>query len=123
MPDDLLDVAISEATASPQAAELVRVSRRYDELRTSAAWGELREEFKRRRETVVRVLGEKALKGADPQQLRDEGIYARGFLDGVEKLLDRPDEVERKLERLVRDSYDELRHELLEATLERSPYG
>ena len=120
---DLLDVAIEDATQTNGAGELVRVSRRFEELRSSPAWAELREEVKRRRETVVRLLGEKALRGADPVKLRDEGVYARGFLDGVEHLLERPDEVEKRLERLVNESYERLRLELVEATLEQSPYG
>jgi hypothetical protein len=123
MPDDLLDLAIEEATSSPQASELMRASRRYDELRQSSAWTELREEVKARRETVIRLLGEKALKGADATRLRDEGVYARGFLDGCEALLDRPGEVEQKLEKLVSTSYEKLRHEMAQATLEQSPYG
>ena len=120
---DLLDVAIEEAASTEQAAELMRVSKRYDELRSSAAWLELREEMKRRRAKVVQILGEKALRGADPVRLRDEGIYARGFLDGVEELLERPFEVEQRLERLVNESYERLRNELVEATMEASPYA
>lgn len=123
MPDDLLDLAIEDATHSNGAAELVRVSRRFEELRSSPAWAELREEVKRRRANVVRILGEKALRGADSQRLRDEGVYSRGFLDGVESLLERPGEVEKQLERLVGASYERLQNELLEATLEDSPYA
>lgn len=120
---DLMDSAIEEAAQSPQAAELMRASRRYDELRTSTAWAELREEVKARREIVIRLLGEKALKGADPVHLRDEGVYARGFLDGCEALLDRPDEVEQKLGKLITESYENLRNAAAEATLDESPYG
>jgi len=120
---DLMDIAIEEAASTPGAAELMRVSRRYEELRTSTAWTELREEVKARRDEVVRVLGEKALKGADPVRLRDEAVYARGFLDGCETLLDRPEKIEQKLEQLITDSYTRLRSELVEATLDDSPYG
>lgn len=118
---DLLDAAIEQATASPQAAELARISRRFEELRASTAWAELREEVKRRRETVVRLLGEKALRATTG--LRDEGIYSRGFLDGCEMLLERPDEIEKRLERLVSESYQQLRREIIDATLDDSPYG
>jgi hypothetical protein len=120
---DLMDTAIEEATQSPHAAELMRASRRYDELRQSTAWTELREEVKARREIVIRVLGEKALKGADPQRLHDEGLYSKGFLAGCEALLDRPDEVEQKLEKLIEASYENLRNAAAEATLDDSPYG
>jgi len=120
---DLLDVAISEATKAPGAEELVRKSRRYDELRQSPAWAELRETLKGRREKVVQLLGQKALKGVDPDELRTEGIYARGFLDGMELLLDLPDEVEQRLEHLVTQSYNRIRDELIEAAGEESPYA
>ncbi len=120
---DLLDIAIEEAVQTPQAAELMRASKRFEELRTSPAWLELREEMKLRRELVVRVLGEKALKGVDPARLHDEGIYARGFLDAITELLERPFVVEQKLEHLIHESYEKLRSELIEATLEASPYA
>jgi len=120
---DLLDQAIAEATQAPGAGELVRKSRRYDELRQSTAWTELREEVKQRREKVVQILGLKALKGVDSQELRDEGIYSRGFLDGIETLLDLPDDVEQRLETLITQSYNRIRDELIEAAEEESPYA
>jgi hypothetical protein len=120
---DLLDAAIEQATQTPQASELVRKSRRFEELRQSPAWAELREELKARREKVTVVLGQKALRGVDGQSLRDEGIYSRGFLDGMELLLDQPDEVEQRLEALITESYNQIRSELLEATGEQSPYA
>src|SRR5215831_10636398 len=120
---DLLDVAIAQAGTDPQAGELIRISRRFEELRQSAAWNELRAGLASKREEVVRILGEKALKGADPQRLRDEGVYSRGWLDGVEALLERPDQAERQLELLINESYEQLRSEIEEATLEASPYA
>lgn len=118
-----MDVAIENAADSPKAAELMRVSRRFEELRASPAWAELREEVKQRRDVVIRVLGEKAIRGTPSGKLRDEGIYVRGFLDGCELLLDRPGEVEKKLERLIHESYEKLRNQMMEATLNESPYG
>ena len=120
---DLLDVAIETATQTPHAAELVRKSRRFEELRASPAWAELREELKARREKVTLLLGQKALRGVEGQTLRDEGIYARGFLDGIELLLELPDEVEQRLETLITQSYNRIRDELAEAVGEQSPYA
>lgn len=120
---DLLDEAIAEATSSPHASELVRKSRRFEELRDSPAWQELREELKARRAKVTVLLGEKALKGTDAQRLRDEGIYARGFLDGMELLLDKPDEVEKRLEGLITESYRRIRGAILENADSSSPYA
>src|SRR5262245_26458650 len=105
MPDDLLDVAIEEATQTPQASELYRQSKRFEELRQNAAWTEFRETLKGRRQVVIDLLGKKALRGADAQALRDEGIYSRGFLDGMEFLLDLPEDTEKRLEILISDSY------------------
>ena|SRR5215471_2513037 len=120
---DLLDVAISEATKTPGAEELVRQSRRLEELRQSTAWAELREELKGRREKVVKLLGLKALKGVDASELRAEGLYSRGFLDGMEFLLERPEEVEKRLEALITESYHRIQDELIQAAKEDSPYA
>ena len=120
---DLLDQAIQEATQTPGAEELVRKSRRLDELRQTTAWAELREEVKKRRQKVVEILGLKALKGVDGQELHDEGIYARGFLDGCEHLLDLPDEIEERLEAIINTSYRRIQSELIQAAEEDSPYA
>lgn len=117
---DLLDSAISEATKDEKAAELHRRSRRFVELRETPAWAELREIVKARRAKVTEVLGKKALTGADPAHLRDEGIYARGFLDGCEMLLDLPEDVQKRLEALITESYQRLTHEAAEVAA--SPY-
>jgi hypothetical protein len=119
----LLDIAIEEATQTPQGAELHRKGRRFDELRTSTAWAELREELKGKREEMTLLLGKKALRGVDAQTLRDEGIYTRGWLDGIEKLLDRPDEVGQSIVALINQSYQRIQNELLEATGDQSPYA
>jgi hypothetical protein len=120
---DLLDVAIEQATQTPQAAELHRKSRRFEELRASPAFAEFREEFEKRRQAVTEVLGKKALRGVSAQELRDEGIYSRGFLDGMELLLNLPEDVEKRLEVLIATSYNRIRHNLIEAAGDDSPYG
>lgn len=117
---DLLDVAIEQATGNEKAADLVRQSRRYEKLREDPAWAELREVVKSRRAKVTEILGRKALSGAHPQHLRDEGIYSRGFLDGCQMLLDLPEDVEKKLEALISESYTRLRREAADAAV--SPY-
>jgi hypothetical protein len=83
----------------------------------------LREELKARREKVTVLLGQKALRGMDGRKLRDEGIYSRGFLDGMELLLDRPDDVEQRLEAMIVTSYNRIRGELIEAAGDDSPYA
>jgi hypothetical protein len=120
---DLLDVAIAEATQTPQGAELHRKSRRFDELRTSPAWQELREEIKKSREKVIQVLGLKALKGVSADELRTEGIYSRGYLDGVGDLIERPDKVHDHIEALINENLERIRSERIEAAEEESPYG
>jgi hypothetical protein len=120
---DLLDAAIKQATQTPQGSELYRKSKRFEELRQSPAWAELREELKARRDKVTVLLGQKALRGVDGQLLRDEGIYSRGFLDGIELLLDMPDEVNQRLDALITQSYGRIREEQLEAAGEESPYA
>jgi hypothetical protein len=120
---DRIDEAIDRATTDPKAAELVRASRRFEELRGSTAWNELRELLKGRRERVTFLLGQKALRGTAGSQLRDEGLYSRGFLDGMEFLLERPSEIEQRLEALISASYEEIRREQFEIATERSPYA
>ena len=120
---DLLDVAIEEATKAPGAEELVRKSRRYDELRTSSAWVELREEFKGKHQEAVELLGQKALRGVNADELRTEGIYSRGYLDGMKFVLERPDQIEERLEALINQSYNRIRDELTQAAEEESPYA
>jgi hypothetical protein len=117
---DLLDQAIEAATKGERASELVRQSRRFEQLRQDPAWTELREIVKSRRARVTELLGRKALSGAHAQHLRDEGIYSRGFLDGCQMLLDLPDDVEKRLESLISESYTRLRREAADAAV--SPY-
>jgi len=120
MPEDLLDTAIEAATKTERAAELHRQSRRFEQLRDSPAWAELREIVKGSRVRVVEDLGKKLLAGADAAQLRDAGNYSRGFLDGCEMLLDKPDDVHKRLTALIDENLERLRRESVEQAA--SPY-
>lgn len=120
---DILDLAIEHATQKPGTSELMHKGRVFDKLREDPAWQALRDEVTARRAKAVEVLGNLALRGADPQKLHDEGIYVRGFLDGCKHLLDQPEKVQEQLEALIDRSYAEVRAELIEAAADQSPYA
>jgi|SRR5215471_4441094 len=117
---DLLQDAIEDASQGEKASELARQAKRLNALREDPAWAELREIVKSRRAKVTEILGRKALSGAHPQHLRDEGIYSRGFLDGCQMLLDEPEVVHKRIETLIKESYTRLRREAADAAV--SPY-
>lgn len=120
---DVLDLAIEDAISTPEASELMRQSRRFEDLRESPAWAELREVVKARRKLAMDRLATKLLRGVAASSLQQEIDYARGYVNGAADLVDYPDEVEKALEDMVQKSYDRIKFELIEASEEDSPYA